>query len=250
MGNGSRRAQGLVTVEDTTVPATHGGRMMEWVDMDTTSRARPSRRTARSLAVAFMVVSLFAVACTDDEPEPAAIATNDGGVLVKPPDVLEGNPVPTSVAPADVGTPVDGLSATPLVEFVWFDGSPASTGDFAGRPTVINFWASNCAACIAEMPDFELASQALGGRVQFVGVNVADVRADALELAAQTGVTYPLADDPDSEVFRAFGGFVMPTTALLNPQGQVAFVWSGVLTNEELRILIDTHILPGSNDDA
>ena len=96
------------------------------------------------------------------------------------------------------------------------------------------------------MPDFEEAHQALGSSVAFVGMNVADVRADAIKLAEVTGVTYPLADDTASEVFRSFGGFVMPTTVLLNPQGQVAFVWSGALTGDELRILVDRHILPGS----
>ena len=72
--------------------------------------------------------------------------------------------------------PVDGLEATPVVDFAWFDGTAASTADFTGTPTVLNFWASNCAACIAEMPDFEEAFQALGDSVSFVGMNVADIR--------------------------------------------------------------------------
>ncbi len=152
--------------------------------------------------------------------------------------MLEGAPA------AEVPAPVDGLRATPIVAFEYFDGSPGSTADFAGRPTVLNFWASNCAPCIAEMPDFEEVHVALGSEVDIVGVNVADVSRDsALALAAQTGVTYPLVDDTTSAIFRGFGGFVMPTTIFLNPQGQVAYTWAGVLTGDELTRLINDHIL-------
>lgn len=209
---------------------------------------QPSRaRAARiRVAAALLGLSLIATACGSDTAVPAdPIETNDGNIRVSPPDVLEGNPEPTRVPVADLPPPVEGLNPTPAVAFSYFDGTPASTAQFTGRPTVINFWASNCAACVAEMPEFEEVFQALGADVDFVGVNVADVsRESAVKLAAQTGVTYPLVDDTDSAVFRAFGGFVMPTTIFLNQQGQVAYSWSGVLTGDDLTQLINDHILP------
>ena len=79
-----------------------------------------------------------------------------------------------------------------------------------------------------------------------MGIAVADPGEAARELAAQTGVTYRLGDDPESAVFRSFGGFVMPTTVLINSDGEVAYVAIGAISGDELRILIDTHILPGS----
>ena len=148
----------------------------------------------------------------------------------------------------DVATEAGGESALeplPIVDFVWFDGTQGSTADFVGTPTVINFWGSYCPPCLAEMPAFEEVHQALADSVNFVGVDVADDAEAARELAAQTGVSYRLADDPDSAVFRSFGGFVMPTTVFVNEQGEVAFVWAGALTGEELRKLVDSHILPG-----
>ena len=190
-------------------------------------------------------LALIAAACGSEAAAPAdPIATNDGNILVSPPDVLEGDPEPTRVPAIELPPPVEGLNATPAVAFSYFDGTPASTAQFTGRPTVVNFWASNCPACVAEMPEFEEVFQALAPEVDFVGVNTADInRESAVRLAEQTGVTYPLIDDSDSSVFRSFGGFVMPTTVLLNPQGQVAFSWSGVLTGEELTRLINEHIL-------
>lgn len=214
-----------------------------------TSRTLSAKRSPLRLLVVAIALSLFAAACGSDDPLDAAAAavdpieTNEGGVLVKPPDVLEGDPAETA-DPLDLPPLVEGAALTPVVEFAYFDGTQASTADFTGRPTVVNFWASNCAACVAEMPEFEEVHLELADEVDFVGVNTADVsRESAVRLAEQTGVTYPLADDTDSTVFRAFGGFVMPTTVLLNPQGQVAFTWSGVLTGDELTRLINEHIL-------
>jgi len=222
---------------------------MQMSPHNASSRTSPlAKRLSLRLLVGAVVLSLFAAACggTDDDLATAAAAvdpleTNGGGVLVKPPDVLEGGPAEPL---ADLPPLVEGASLTPIVPFTYFDGTLASTAEFAGRPTVVNFWASNCAACVAEMPEFEEVHLALADRVDFVGMNTADVSRDAaVALAAQTGVTYRLADDTDSMVFREFGGFVMPTTVLLNPQGQVAFTWSGVLTGDELTRLINEHIL-------
>lgn len=217
-----------------------------------------TKRRPRRFLFLLVTLSLFAVGCggsdTADTADTASIepiVTNDGGVLVKPPDVLEGAPEPTPDASIVLPPPVEGLDDTPIVPFEYFDGTLGSTLDFKGRPTVINFWASTCAPCVAEMPEFEEVHQALLGEVDFVGINVADLsRERAVELAEQTGVTYPLIDDPDSKLFAAFKGFAMPTTVLLNPQGQVADVWVGVLTGDALRQRIDDHIAPGSSSDA
>ena len=213
----------------------------------------PQRTRKRSTIFSALLVALalIAAACGSDTAatEAAAIETNNGGISVKPPDILEG--APTAVPQDQLPPPVEGAKDTPIVDFAYFDGSAGSSADFAGRPTVVNFWASNCAACVAEMPEFELASQALLGEVDFVGMNVNDdSRESAVAMAEQTGVTYRLAEDVGAQFFRGVGGFVMPTTVFLNPQGQVAFVWSGVLTESELRKLIDQHIAPGSNSDV
>jgi len=211
----------------------------------------PRHRSLVRAALVALAVVLLAAACggSDDREAVAAategIETNDGGITVKPPDALEETSSGEAAEPAaDLPPLVEGLNATPVVDFTYFDGSAGSTADFTGRPTVLNFWASNCAACVAEMPEFEEVHQALIDDVDFVGMNTADVSRDAaVRLAEQTGVTYPLVDDTSSAVFREFGGFVMPTTVLLNPQGQVAFVWSGVLTADELTRVINENIL-------
>lgn len=128
--------------------------------------------------------------------------------------------------------------------FTYFDGTQGKLSDFRGTPLVVNFWASWCPPCVAEMPDIEKVHQELGDRVAFLGLNMQEVdRRAASNLAERAGVTYALGEDPDGSIFRMFGGIAMPTTVLIDPEGRVVRVHGGVLTAEDLRRLIETRLL-------
>ncbi|MEA2023312.1 MAG: TlpA disulfide reductase family protein, partial [Actinomycetota bacterium] len=92
---------------------------------------------------------------------------------------------------------VDERRPAPLSEFVMFDGSSATLADYEGRPLVVNFWASWCPSCVAEMAAaFKPAQESLGDEVAFLGLNIQDDRDDALRLVQETGVLFDLGDDP------------------------------------------------------
>lgn len=105
---------------------------------------------------------------------------------------------------------------------------------YRGRPLVVNFFASTCAPCVREMPALESVHQAAGDEVSFVGVAVNDRPDDALELAGQTGVTYDLASDPQGEFFTACGATLLPTTLVLDADGEVVARLTGEITADEL----------------
>jgi thiol-disulfide isomerase/thioredoxin len=123
-----------------------------------------------------------------------------------------------------------------------FSGSRFTLADYEGKPLVVNFWASWCPTCTAEMPAFERVYQGFDGRVEFIGINNNDQRSAAEELARSVGVTYRLAEDPEGEAFTAFGGTGMPTTILIDAEGRVAETVAGGLTEEQLRSLIAQHL--------
>ena len=98
--------------------------------------------------------------------------------------------------------------------------------DHAGRPTVVNFFASWCVQCDAELPDFTERAEALEGRVDFVFVNSNETgnwrpmaeRHDLLE--------YPVARDIGGSrgngLYRALGGpGGMPMTAFYDADGEL-----------------------------
>ena len=125
------------------------------------------------------------------------------------------------------------------VSFTTFDGEAVSLDSLRGTPTVVNFFASTCIPCITEMPAFEEVHQALGDSVAFLGLAVADRPEDALDLVERTGVTYATAQDKDQSVFNAIsGGLGLPTTVLLDADGEVAAQHTGALTANELAELI------------
>ena len=105
---------------------------------------------------------------------------------------------------------------------------------------MINFWASWCPACVAELPEFESVHQARSDEVEFLGIANADIRQAAESLADDVGLTFTLADDPDGALFREFGLIAMPSTLFVSPDGQIIEVFAGQLNEEALNERIDT----------
>jgi DsbE subfamily thiol:disulfide oxidoreductase len=122
------------------------------------------------------------------------------------------------------------------------DGEELSLAALAGEPLVVNLWASWCPPCVAEMPDLERVHLDLADQVRFVGINTQDDRAQAEALAARTGVTYELTLDPDGAVFRDLEAVSMPTTFLVDADGVIVHRHAGLLTEQQLRELLDEHL--------
>lgn len=117
-----------------------------------------------------------------------------------------------------------------------------TTACWQGQPTVVNFWAEWCEPCKAEMPDVEAVHRALGDEVRFVGVNYEDRTDAAVAFAEEAGVSYQLVEDPDGSFFDALDGRAMPTTLLVDADGQVVYRHAGQLTEQALTDLLVEHL--------
>ncbi len=122
--------------------------------------------------------------------------------------------------------------------FSMLSGGMGSFADYRGRPLVVNFFASWCAPCVAEMPDFEAVHQELGGQVAFLGINLRDQVDDASRLVDTTGITYDVGRDPTGDLATALGVVNMPSTFFVSADGRVVEAHPGALSADDLRARI------------
>ena len=127
-----------------------------------------------------------------------------------------------------------------------FDGGTRRLADYRGQPLVVNFFASWCPPCVAEMRDaFEPLAQRLGDDVAFLGVATQDERNAALAVVEATGVSYDVARDPDGALFRELGATSMPATFFVSAEGEVVDAHMGALTRQQLAGRIEANLDPG-----
>jgi cytochrome c biogenesis protein CcmG, thiol:disulfide interchange protein DsbE len=151
-----------------------------------TSTRRPLLRTAAIVlpAVAFVVVIALATLGKAGAPRP-------------------GDPAPDFRAPLLEG------------------GGKLALSDLAGKPVVLNFWASWCEPCRDEAPMLKEAFERYGDRVAFVGVNIKDARTEALAFDEEFDLAYPDVRDEGGRIYSAYGLTGQPETFFIGADGKV-----------------------------
>ena len=120
------------------------------------------------------------------------------------------------------------------------ENTTVALADFAGRPVVVNFFASWCVYCNEELPGFVQVAHATTGQVSFVGVNTNDsgdgvAMAKRFDLAgAGFHLAHDIGDDPASELWLSYGSQGLPVTAFYDASGKLVDFAGGMLTQTEL----------------
>ena len=188
----------------------------------------------RRFVLLVMTVALVAAACGSNGDDAASISLGEGS---------GGGGSGAAVEPTGLVGPT-GLEDVWTAQYQDFDGQVTSLqATAAGQPVVLNFFASWCPQCVAEMPDFELVNQALGDQAKFIGLATADPTGAARELIGRTGIQYAVGLDPAGDFFAVYGGLGMPTTVFLTAEGEVTEVWTGALTEDVLTQKVQENLL-------
>ena len=129
----------------------------------------------------------------------------------------------------------------PEMSFPLFDGSTFVLSEHLskdGRPLVLNLWASWCAPCRDEIPEFSEVAES-NPDVAFVGVAVEDGWDPAKEFAAEVGASYPLGYDENGSVTDNYPFIGLPVTYLIDADGVIARQVHGQMTGPALQAFID-----------
>jgi peroxiredoxin len=135
-----------------------------------------------------------------------------------------------------------GSSAAPASTFVLLDGSKQTTEDLKGKVTLVNFWATSCVTCVAEMPkviDTYNKYQGRGYDTLAVAMSY-DPPSYVVNFTETRKLPFKVAIDNTGAVAQAWGDVKLtPTTYIVNKQGQIVKRYVGEPDFNELHRLIE-----------
>ncbi|MBP3039966.1 TlpA family protein disulfide reductase [Bacillaceae bacterium Marseille-Q3522] len=99
-------------------------------------------------------------------------------------------------------------------------GDSVRLSDFRGKTVMLNFWATWCPPCKAEMPDMEKFHKEAGEKVVILAVNM-DTYNDVQGFAEEIGVSFPILLDNKNEVNKAYKILAIPTTYFIDKEGYI-----------------------------
>ncbi len=124
------------------------------------------------------------------------------------------------------------------------NGNTVSFSDFKGKPVVINFWASWCPPCKAEMPDYEKMYKEYSVKgVVFMMVDVIDGSRETLSIAKKflqdTGYTFTAYFDVKGSASSVYGISSLPTSVFVDRDGNVSSGYVGMMDAAKLKRSIE-----------
>jgi len=182
-----------------------------------------------------LVVFMTGLAACASEPPGERTERAEAPDTVAPPA-----PDPERAGPSQ-GEAVDaGIEEAPDFEREQLDGSFFQLSDHDGTVRVLNFWATWCTPCRVEIPEFvEMQDQYRDDGLLFVGISLDDEGFAAVEpFAEEFSVNYPQVVD-DGELTDLYGGvYGLPTTFVVDRQGDIRARFNGRVHQEDLEPLL------------
>jgi peroxiredoxin len=130
----------------------------------------------------------------------------------------------------------------PASTFVLLDGSKVTTADLKGKVALVNFWATSCTTCVAEMPKMVSTFEKYRSRgYEHLAVAMAyDPPAYVVNFAQTRKLPFRVAIDNTGAVAKAWGDVQLtPTTYLVNKKGEIVKRYVGEPNFAELHQLIE-----------
>lgn len=194
-----------------------------------TEQTRPRRHVTWSLIALMGIVALpWLSSCSAGAPSPSGSASA---------------PAAAAPATADEEQPRAAVGAPAPLDFTLksLDGADVSLASFKGKVVLINFWATWCGPCKAEIPDLAELQREHGDNLAVVGIVMMDTWGDKVRtMATELGINYPVLDGNDkSDLEDAWGPmWGLPTSVLIGRDGRIAKRQTGAASKAQFNSMI------------
>ncbi len=136
---------------------------------------------------------------------------------------------PVSIAHTPIAPEVGALA--PPIETTALDGKHFSLETLRGRPVIVNFWATWCGPCVAEMPMIQAAYETHRTEgLHVVGVDSGEAPADVLAWKSRFRITFDLIIDRDGWLSRDYRVRGLPSTYFIDRAGIIRHIVYGPLS--------------------
>ena len=154
----------------------------------------------------------------------------------------------TETEPEEEEEAAEEVKTIPAIDFTLKDqyGNTHTLSDYKGKTVFLNFWATWCSPCRAEMPDIQKLYEEFQQEeedIVILGVAAPNLGREKSEegikgFLEENGYTYPVVMDTEAEAFQAYGINSFPTTFMIDKDGNVFGYIPGQLSEETMRDII------------
>ena len=149
-------------------------------------------------------------------------------------------------------TPWPARQPVPPLQALDMQGKTWTLADLRGRAVLLNFWATWCPPCRAEMPSLQQLAEIYGPeQLQVLAINVGEGPRRIAQYLQSSGLDLTVLLDPQSLASKAWGASVLPTTILIDAEGKPRLRvrgevdWSGREAQTLVEPLLRTRAKPG-----
>ncbi|RNF39872.1 peroxiredoxin family protein [Planococcus salinus] len=142
---------------------------------------------------------------------------------------------PEEAADTDSDTGLAIGQTAPDFELTTAQGETMRLSDYRGQKVFINFWATWCPPCRAEMPDMQKLYEQTD--IEILAVNLTDTESSAskaAEFVEELGLTFPIPMDEESTVSDLYQVRAYPTSYMIDTQGRISYVAPGALNYDKM----------------
>ena len=184
------------------------------------------------------VTSILAIGCSSDTDEQKTDSTNDSSTVEADTSKSENKDNNESAEPKrkipNVGDEAPDIEVTDLET-----GEKTTLSELRGKRVLLNFFASNCEPCKAEMPDLNELYKNYGEEVSILALSSGEKKEDLESFKSELNLEFPIyLDSEDFKAARDYFVRYVPTTYLIDENGIIKNMVPGMMSYDDMKTLI------------